>query len=108
MSGYHKAQIYQRIPKGLSSMGIRIRFFFGTNFLIGLAIGVTIRSFQLDTTSSQETSVRIRYKIGILGLLETNMNPRCLKETISPGCGFHLFANSVVPAGATNLSPFGL
>jgi len=37
-----------------------------------------------------------------------NMNPRCLKETISPGCGFHLFANSVVPAGATNRTPFGL
>jgi len=36
------------------------------------------------------------------------MNPRCLKETISPGCGFHLFANSVVPAGATNRIPFGL
>jgi len=36
------------------------------------------------------------------------MNPRCLKETISPGCGFHLFANSVVPAGATNRTPFGL
>jgi len=31
-----------------------------------------------------------------------------LKETISPGCGFHLFANSVVPAGATNRTPFGL
>jgi len=43
-----------------------------------------------------------------LGLLDTNMNPRCLKETISPGCGFHLFANSVVPAGATNRTPSGL
>ena len=90
-------------------MGIQIfRFCLGANLLIDRAIGVTIRSFQLDTTSSQETSVRIRYKMGILGLLEASMNPRCLKETISPGCGFHLFANSVVPAGASNLSPFGL
>ena len=36
------------------------------------------------------------------------MNPRCLKETISPGCGFHLFANSVVPAGASNRTALGL
>jgi len=36
------------------------------------------------------------------------MYPRCLKLTISPGCGFHRFPNSVVAAGAINLTPFGL
>jgi len=73
-----------------------------------LPFGVKIFSFQWWTTSSQVISVRIRYNVGILGLFEESMNPRCLKETISPGCGFHLFANSVVPAGATNRTPFGL
>ena len=40
--------------------------------------------------------------------MEVNMNPLCLKLTISPFCGVHLFENSAVPAGATNLTPFGL
>jgi len=71
-------------------------------------VGEMILSFHLYTTSSHVTSSRTRNNVGNLGLLETNMNPRCLKETISPGCGFHLFANSVVPAGATNRTPFGL
>jgi len=73
-----------------------------------LPVGVLIRSFQLWTTTSHVISSRTRKSVGTLGLLEASMNPRCLKETISPGCGFHLFANSVVPAGATNRTPFGL
>ena len=32
-----------------------------------------------------------------MGRLLPNRNPLCLKLTISPGCGFHLFTNSEVP-----------
>jgi len=66
------------------------------------------RLFQLATTSSQERSVRSRYKVGILGLLDAKVNPLCLKETISPGCGFHLLANSAIKAEASNRTPFAL
>lgn len=75
---------------------------------IGVPIDATFCSFQLYTTSSHVRSVRNRCSVGNFGFFDARRNPRCLKVTISPFCGFHRFPNSDVPAGAANRVPFGL
>ena len=65
-------------------------------------------SLQLLTTSSHVRSGRNRNKAGNRGFLLANRNPRCLKLTISPILGSHLFTNSAVPGTAVNTTPFGL
>ena len=76
--------------------------------LLPCEAGLRLWSFQFLQTSSQERSCRSLYNVGNLGFCEACKNPRCLKLTISPGCGCHRLANSVVPAGAENRTPLGL
>jgi len=75
-------------------------------FLLPLRMGFC--SFQLLTTSSHCKSDLKRWRVGNLGFLVANKYPWCLKVTISPSWGSHLFANSDDPAGALNRTPFGL
>lgn len=71
-------------------------------------VGESLPSLQSFTTCSQVRSCLTRSRVGNLGFFDAKRNPRCLKDTTSPGFGSHLLLNCDVPAVATNVTPSGL